>query len=233
MSPFALTEVILVEDNFNLENTEIETETANVENSSEDIEVENKVETQKKENSKKIKGEVFEWLDVMVVAMVAVVLIFSFFFRIATIVGDSMLQTLHEGEKVFISDVAYRPKIGDIVVISRNHTNSVADEKESELPIIKRVIALGGQIVDLRDGEVYVNDYKLEEPYLADGVKTYAKQSGVEFPHEVPMGCVFVLGDNRDVSLDSRLLGDINTDYILGRVMFRLFPFETAGGLNR
>ncbi len=186
---------------------------------------------------KKIVSEIFEWLDVLVAAMISVVLVFSLFFRIATIVGDSMLDTLHEGEKVVISNVGYKPQVGDIVVISRNQNNSVEGGSESDLPIIKRVIAVGGQEVNIKDGYVYINGEKLDEPYLADEVMTYAKPSQVEFPMEVPMGYVFVLGDNRPYSLDSRSLsigenGLINDDYILGRAMFRIFPFETSGGLK-
>ena len=149
-----------------------------------------------------------------------------------------MLDTLHTGEKVVISNLGYRPQTGDIVVISRNQNNSVEGEETSELPIIKRVIATAGQTVDLRDGAVFVDDVRLEEPYLTEGVMTYAKPGEVEFPLYVPQGYIFVLGDNRGNSLDSRSLrigedGLINTDYVLGHAVFRIFPFSTAEDLKK
>lgn len=188
--------------------------------------------------AKKTVAEIFEWLDVLVTAMVAVVLVFSMLFRVATIKGNSMLDTLHDGERVVISKLGYIPDFGDIVVISRNQNNAVADEISSDMPIIKRVIATAGQEVDIRNGCVYIDGEILSEPYLADGVQTYAKSGQVEFPLYVPQGYIFVLGDNRGDSTDSRNLqigeqGLINTDYVLGRVIFRIMPFTTANGLKK
>ena len=184
---------------------------------------------------KNIAKEIFEWLDVLVTAMVAVVLIFSLLFRVATITGDSMLNTLHGGEKVIISNLGYTPSRGDIVVVSRNASNSVEDEATSDLPIIKRVIAVGGDTVniDFERGIVIVNGEELKEPY-ARTLTTQKKD--LDFPMYVPEGYIFVLGDNRADSLDSRssLIGEnglINNRYVLGHAIFRIFPFDKIGGL--
>ena len=179
--------------------------------------------------------EVFEWLEVIVTAMVAVVLIFSLLFRVATIQGPSMMNTLHNGEKVIISNFNYTPERGDIVVISRNTSNTVADELTSDLPIIKRVIGVGGDTIDIdfERGIVIVNGQELDEPYAR--VPTTQKKD-IDFPVYVPEGYIFVLGDNRGDSLDSRssLIGEngmINSRYVLGHAVFRIFPFNKIGGL--
>ena len=196
-----------------------------------------------KENKKEssVSKEVFEWLDTIITALVAVVIIFTFFFRIATIVGPSMQNTLYEGERVVISNLFYDPEYGDIVVISRNTNNTVNNTVRDNEPIIKRIIAIEGQYVDIDfdEGKVYVgpdlsNMKELNEPYA----KTLTTRKwDVQFPLYVEEGYVFVLGDNRDDSLDSRSssIGDnglIDERYILGKAVFRIWPFDRIGGLG-
>ncbi len=180
--------------------------------------------------------DVFEWLDVVVTALIAVVLVFSFVFRVATIEGDSMLNTLVEGEKVVISDFNYTAKAGDIVVISRNAENSVEGSTTSQGPIIKRVIATENQTVDIdfEKGIVYVDGKALKERYISTPT---TRKDDLEFPAIVPEGCIFVLGDNRVVSLDSRSSqignnGMVDTRYVLGKAVLRIFPFNKVGGLD-
>ena len=193
------------------------------------------VRKQKVKESKNSKKEFFEWLDVVSVALITVIILFGFVFRIATISGTSMLNTLHHNEKVIITNLFYEPKYGDIVVISRNTCNSTEDINEGSGPIIKRVIATENQTVDIdfEKGIVYVDGVALEEDYIS--TPTTVKHS-VEFPVTVPKGHIFVLGDNRGVSLDSRSAsigtnGMIDKRYVLGHAIFRIFPLDMIGGL--
>ena len=139
-----------------------------------------------------------------------------------------MLQTLQNGDKVVLSNLFYTPAQGDIVVISR--TNQQLQNGETPEPLIKRIIALEGDTVDLRDGLVYVNDEPIDEPYLEDGTLTEPRSyNGLVFPVEVPEGCAFVLGDNREVSKDSRSadVGMVDTHYILGKAVLRVWPISS------
>lgn len=190
-----------------------------------------------------ISHEILEWLEVLVTAIVAVVVIFTLFFRVATISGDSMLNTLHGGDsngknadKVIITNLAYKPKYGDIVVVSRNIENSVDGQATSEEPIIKRVIAVGGQTVDIdfEKGIVYVDGVALKEDYISNPT---TDKYDVDFPVYVPEGYIFVLGDNRGNSKDSRdsRIGEnglIDTRYVLGHAVYRIFPFDRIGRLD-
>ena len=164
----------------------------------------------------------FEWVDALVSAAVIVVLLFTFFFRTVGVEGTSMVPTLEDGDRLIISHLFYQPQQGDIVVIV---------QPDSETPaIIKRVIAVAGQTVDIdfSRGIVMVDGQVLEEPYISE--PTYMKRD-VQFPVTVPEGCVFVMGDNRNRSLDSRdsSIGMIDQQSILGKAVFRLFPFQKMG----
>ena len=179
--------------------------------------------------------EVFEWVEVVVSAMFAVVIIFTLLFRVATIIGDSMENTFFEGQKVIITNWFYTPKAGDVVVVSRNaQNNAFADDDQG--PIIKRVIATEGQQVniDFVTGIVYVDGVALDEPYTK--TPTNLKYD-VDFPVYVPEGHIFCLGDNRNESLDSRSSrigngGMIDTRYVLGKVTLRILPLDKFGGVD-
>lgn len=188
------------------------------------------------DNAPQYVKDIFEWLEVLVTAMISVVIIFSFLFRIATIDGESMENTLIHGQKIIITNLFYEPKVGDIVVISRNTYNDVHNVQQSSMPIIKRVIATEGQTVDIdfTTGIVYVDGNALDEPYTK--TPTNVKHD-IEFPVIVDEGCIFVLGDNRNESLDSRSsqIGDygmVDTRYVLGHAIYRIFPFDAVGGLK-
>lgn len=181
---------------------------------------------------KRFLNMTFDFFDCAVVSVVLVALLFSFIFRIVGIEGGSMENTLIEGDRVIITNLFYTPQNGDIVVISRNY-NNVNNANTAE-PIIKRVIAVEGQTVDIdfQNGIVYVDDDAIYEPYIKNLTK---RAHDVEFPVTVKKDCVFVLGDNREVSLDSRdkQIGMVNKRYILGKAVFRIFPFQKIGGLYK
>ncbi len=183
-----------------------------------------------------VKALVFDWLEVLVHAIIVVVICFSFIFRIATIDGPSMMDTLNNGERVIITELFYKPKVGDVVVISRNKENSIYTMTSENTPIIKRIIALEGQTVDIdfNTGVVYVDGMALEEEYTR--TPTNLKYD-IDFPVTVAEGCVFVLGDNRNNSLDSRdsrigEYGMVDTRYILGHAIFRILPFDKIGKID-
>ena len=178
--------------------------------------------------------DIFDWLDIIISAMLAVVVIFTFAFRVATIEGDSMKNTFYEGQKVIITNWFYQPKFGDVVVVSRNAENNASASAEG--PIIKRVIATEGQQVniDFEKGIVYVDGVALDEPYTKTPTNL---KSDVVFPVYVPEGHICCLGDNRNESLDSRSSrigngGMIDTRYVLGKVVMRIWPVDTFGKVD-
>ena len=172
-----------------------------------------------------IKKEIIDGLSAVASALIIVVILFGFIFRIAVISGDSMKNTLFDKEIVIISNLNYTPKYGDIVVISRNAENTPESAQKDNGPIIKRVIATEGQTVDIDfiEGIVYVDGVALEEPYTLTPTNL---QEGVPFPVTVGENCVFVMGDNRNDSKDSRSyeIGQIDCRQILGKAVFLIFP---------
>ena len=183
-------------------------------------------------------ADLFDWFDVFVKAIIVVVILFTAVFKIATIDGESMENTVFHGEKVVISNFLYEPKQGDIVVVSRNYKNSADCYERSSEPIIKRVIATEGQTVDINfeTGVVYVDGKALKEPYT----KTPTNLNyDVKFPITVEENCIFLLGDNRNASLDSRSstigadgTGQVDKRYVLGKVLTRIYPLNKIGGLD-
>jgi len=175
-----------------------------------------------------LKTEIFDWFEAICFSMIAVILVFTLFIRSAQVEGDSMLPNLEGGDRLLlvntaITDVEY----GDIVVITQ--PTSVGH------PIIKRVIATEGQTVNINfnTGNVYVDGILLEEPYILDNTRDIPNNC-VKFPFTVSEGCVFVMGDNRNNSTDSRdaSVGEIDKRYILGKAFLRIYPFEKAGALK-
>ena len=170
----------------------------------------------------KAKIEIYDWVQCIVYALVACVVVFVFFFRTIDVVGHSMDPTLHEGDKLIVTNLFNTPKYGDIVVLRK--------ESFSDKPIVKRVIATEGQTVDIdfETGIVYVDGEALDEPYTAEPATR-----ALDFDGEVtvPEGCIFVMGDNRNKSTDSRddAIGMVDTRYIIGREIVRVFPLNKFG----
>lgn len=173
----------------------------------------------------------YYWLQTLVLAVVAIVLVFSFLGRITRVEGDSMLQTLHEGDLLLLQSVGYTPKAGDVVVL-----NKTTDETASLLggeAIVKRIIATEGQTVyiDYASNTLFIDGKPVDEPYLWERMQARLGPYSGQTPFVVPEGSVFVMGDNRNESTDSRheLLGPVDTGYILGRVTCILFPLSDMG----
>ena len=171
------------------------------------------------------REEGIEWLETIALAAVAVVLIFTFVLRTATVSGTSMVPTLSNGDRLIISDLFYEPAQGDIVV--------VAPGVYEDHPLIKRVIATEGQTVDIDfdKGIVTVDGVALDEPYINE--PTYLSE-GMEFPATVPENCIFVMGDNRNNSKDSRdpSVGMVDVRYVVGRELLRIFPLSQFGPVD-
>ena len=170
------------------------------------------------------RSEMLEYIEMILGTICVVLLIFTFIARPAVVSGRSMVPTLHNGEQLIISKVMYQPKRGDIVVIA--HPNM----DEGEPALVKRVIATEGETVDIdfTTGEVRVDGVLLDEPYIDEPTLTPEDMTG---PVTVPKGQVFVMGDNRNNSGDSRSAkySTFDAEYILGRCVFRLTPFSKIG----
>ena len=179
-----------------------------------------RAEPKEKKNGRQ---EVYEWVQALVFSVLAVVVVFTFGVRLIGVDGHSMVPTLQDGDRLLVLNAmlcgGYEP--GDIVVL----------RKESFLPtpIVKRVIATAGQVVDIDfgSGVVYVDGQRLHEDYVSEPTFT---PEGTAFPLSVPEGSVFVLGDNRINSTDSRdaRLGTVDERYIIGRAVFLAIPGPDA-----
>ena len=178
---------------------------------------------------KTVKVNVLPYLKDLSVVLCVVLIVFLFCFRIAVVDGSSMKNTLVDGDLVLLvnSAVAGEPKQGDIIVASKSSYANGA-------PIIKRVIATEGQKVDINfaTGTVSVDGVVLDEPYISSATTNF---EGVTFPYTVEEGCVFVLGDNRGNSKDSRDpdIGTIDCREIVGKAFFLLSPGTDKGRQER
>ena len=219
----------------NTENTE-ETVNITIENI-ENIEKNDTAEdTPNEESASQPRGKrllsFIEYLEIFAIGVCAVLVLFSFVFRICTVDGDSMKNTLHNGEKLVISDLFYTPERGDVIVFHQTGNRN--------LPLVKRVIGIEGDtvVIDFDSWTVTITDKGgntsvIDEPYINIDTPLH-RQSGVH-TYVVPEGCVFVLGDNRNDSMDSTdmtSVGYVDVRRILGKVIFRYSPADKFGSIE-
>ena len=161
------------------------------------------------------------------VAMICLITTFQFFSP-KIILDDSMETTIHPGDCLLVAGKAYAGegvRIGDVVA----HGSRITDNNRGARELYNRVIGLPGDVIEIKGGGVYRNGERLDEPYIKDGVT-----SGALAPSTVPEGCYFVLGDNRQMSVDSRdgRVGYVPAGQIRGKVVWRILPVSRSGGLQ-
>lgn len=170
--------------------------------------------------------EVYQNVRTLVSVLGALILIFTFVARIIVVSGPSMENTLHNGDVMLVWSLGYTPKQGDVVVLTKR--------SYQEDSIVKRVIATGGQTVDIdyAAGRVYVDGQPLEEDYIKEQMQIPSYGEGLNHV-TVPEGCLFVMGDNRNQSADSRYsaIGIVDERCVIGRVVLVFFPFARLGTL--
>lgn len=178
---------------------------------------------EKETQERQSKQEMYEWVQALVCSVLTVVVVFTFVIRLIGVNGHSMLNTLQHGDRLLVlNSLLYDDyRYGDIVVLRKD--SFMTD------PIVKRVIATGGQEVhiDFSTGSVYVDGELLKEDYIRE--LTFLEE-GTEFPLTVPEGSIFVMGDNRNHSSDSRdsRLGTVDTRYVIGKAVMIAFPGADA-----
>lgn len=204
------------EDAANADDTQPETDNDSLSDESVDGTTENNVTQTDK--PQRFIDSIFDFLELLVFSLVAVLMFTTFFVRHSVVVGSSMEATLYENEHLIISDLFYTPERGDIIVCEDYSTNL-------HKPIVKRVIAVAGDHIEISANTVTVNGERLTEDY----VYINGPLEVLEIDIVVPEGEIFVMGDHRNNSTDSRHFGTIDTDSVIGKVLFRFYPFDKFG----
>lgn len=214
--------------------------------------IEEKNEVTEAAPKKSLGREIWEWVYTLAIAIIIAMLIKGFIFDIVRVDGSSMFPTLVDNDRLIVTKIGYSPKQGDIIILDSNYKNreeyyeklAVAkdkdklsvfdklfaqkdlDDNEKKKYYVKRIIGMPGQTVDLVDGKVFVDGVPLDEPYYNGS--TASIDPTVEYPVTVDENCVFVMGDNRNHSKDSRSseLGQVPFDAILGKSQIRVWPLN-------
>ena len=192
------------------------------ENNELQMNMEEQADVKKQPKNSKTVSNIYDIVSVVVSAVAVIAIVFTFVTRVLVVSGASMNPTLNNGDTVAISSLKRSFDYGDIVI--------VAQPNAMHKTLIKRVIAVGGQTVDIdtEKGVVYVDGKALDEPYIAE-----ATHNRIDFDGKitVPENCVFVMGDNRNDSTDSRcsLIGCVDERYIMGKVLIRILPLNKFG----
>ena len=228
--------------------SEDETSEDEGQNESEDTPSPDENKPEEEEEKPRRVDNLFDFIELFVFTLAAVFIITSFFFRYSIVDGGSMQNTLQDDEALILRSIFYTPECGDVVVVQDKST--VLKD-----PIVKRVIALGGQTVRFTRDAVYVDGVKLDEPYVYTGdydnpfggedIYRYSvypsdallpivtdREDGVFYEITVPEGEIFVMGDHRNLSKDSRDIGTIHEDAVIGKVVLRFLPFEKFGKIE-
>lgn len=201
-------------------------------NTEENIEISEK-DYDNTDKKKSAGRELLEWVQAIVIAVVLALVIRSFVFNVVKVDGQSMMPTLHNGDRMIVWRLGYEPKQGDIVVFNPPGYGE-------NIFWIKRVIATEGQEVetDLKNNATYVDGKKLDESYINDcscnECGMYGGDDMIDRGFEkdklkltVPEGCIYVMGDNRNHSSDSRVIGQVSTNQVIGKAVLRFWPFKT------
>lgn len=189
-------------------------------------------------------SELFQWVEALLLAVLIALLLRAYVFEPVRVLGRSMEETLYNNQRLLLYKLGYHintPKSGDIVVLkasfSYNNRSGILEKIPflqkiipftNEVDYIKRVIAVPGDRLDIKDGNVYINDTLYKEPYVNG--QTFKKTA--DLPKVIPEGYLFVMGDNRGSSRDSRDMGLIEIERIKGKAFFRIWPLSEAGILR-
>ena len=173
-----------------------------------------------------MKKEILEWVKTIIISLI-IALVITTFIKPTIVKHYSMQPTLDENDFLIINRLLYTrgtPERGDIIVFESNQRDNSGDQKL----LIKRIIGLPGEDIEIRGGQVYINEELLNEPYLADD---YTHGNIYQM---IPENTLFVMGDNRNNSLDSRNegLGLVDFEDIVGKAFFRLYPFSEIGTIE-
>lgn len=182
-------------------------------------------DTVEQKPNKSISKEVWDWTKAIGIAVVLAIFIRTFLFSPTIVDGQSMMTTLQDGEFLIVNKIVYHlgePKRGDIVIFH-------ASEKKD---YIKRVIGVAGDRIEMRDDQLFINGEPVEEPYLEEMKKYWYDVEGTVFTQDfvvesVPEGTIYVLGDNRRNSTDSRMIGPISLDQVVGRADLSIWPLSS------